>query len=438
MNIQIQETSPTRRTVTVTVPAADIAKSEQAVVKQFAREARLPGFRPGKAPEAMVRARYGANITSESRQRILSEGYEKVRADERLKVFSLVSANQEETPAGKDAVLRFEVDVLPDFKTPDWKSIKVEAKVEPVTDADIDGHLDQIRAQRATFEPTEAPAAKSDYVRLSYTATVGGKPLAEVAPEAGLLAAAEATWEEAGAEGDLALIPAVAKALVGLKTGDTAAVDHTFPADHAQEPLRGKAAKYAVTILEVRSRKLPELDEAFIKSVGAKDKVDLLEQVRKGLEGQRRSQAEGKRREEALDRLLKGLDFPLPESAVDREAYDLFMEYANLSVRGGATPESLEKDRDAIMADSRKAAATRVRTQVVLARIAREENLSLTQEELGQAVVRAAYATRTPPEKIAKDRERLMLIQRDALLNKALDHILAGGAPAAKADEKQG
>lgn len=437
MNIQIQETSPTRRTVTVTVPAADVAKTEQDVAKQFAREAKLPGFRPGKAPEAMVRTRYGANITAESRQRVLSEGYDKVRADDRLKIFSLVSANRDETAEGKDAVLRFEVDVLPDFKTPDWKSIKIEAKVEAVTDADITTQVDQIRAQRATFDKTEGPAGKSDYVRLSYSATVGGKPLAEVAPEAGLLAQADATWEEAGAEGDLALVPAIAKALVGLKAGDTAKVEQTFAADHAQEALRGKTGQYTVSVLEVRSRKLPELDDAFIQSVGAKDKTDLLDQVRKGLEGQRRSQAEAKRREEAIERLLKGVEFPLPESAIDREAYDLFMEYANLRVRGGATPESLEKDRDTIMADARKAASTRVRTQVVLARIASEEKINLTQQELGQAVVRAAYATRTAPEKIAKDREQLMLIQRDALLNKALDHILAGGVPAAEV-EKQG
>jgi trigger factor len=193
-----------------------------------------------------------------------------------------------------------------------------------------------------------------------------------------------------------------------------------------------------VTVTEVRTRKLPELDDAFIQSVGAKDKADLLDQVRKGLEGQRRQQAEGKRREEALDLLLKGLEFPLPDSAVERETYDLFMEYANLRVRGGATPESLEKDRDQIMADSRKAAATRVRTQIVLAQIAREEKLAVTQEELGQAVVRAAYATRTAPEKIAKDRDQLILIQRDTLLNKALDLILAGETPAAQLAEKQG
>jgi trigger factor len=223
-----------------------------------------------------------------------------------------------------------------------------------------------------------------------------------------------------------------------MKAGDARTIEHTFPADHTQEALRGKQASYAVTVTEVRTRKLPELDDAFIQSVGAKDKADLLDQVRKGLEGQRRQQAEGKRREEALDLLLKGLEFPLPDSAVERETYDLFMEYANLRVRGGATPESLEKDRDQIMADSRKAAATRVRTQIVLAQIAREEKLAVTQEELGQAVVRAAYATRTAPEKIAKDRDQLILIQRDTLLNKALDLILAGETPAAQLAEKQG
>jgi len=438
VNIKIKESTPTRRTITVTVPAADVAASETAVLKQFAKEARLPGFRPGKAPEAMVRSRYAADITKETRQRILSEGYDKVRADERVKVYSLVSANQDDAAEGKDAVLHFEVDVLPEFTTPKWRAIKVDAKIDPVTDADVQTQVDQIRAQRATFEKTESAAAKADYVRLSYSGTINGKPLTETAPEAGLLALAESTWEEAGAESDLALIPSIAKALVGMKAGDARTIEHAFPADHTQEALRGKQASYAVTVTEVRTRKLPELDDAFIQSVGAKDKADLLDQVRKGLEGQRRQQAEGKRREEALDLLLKGLEFPLPDSAVERETYDLFMEYANLRVRGGATPESLEKDRDQIMADSRKAASTRVRTQIVLAQIAREEKLAVTQEELGQAVVRAAYATRTAPEKIAKDRDQLILIQRDTLLNKALDLILAGETPAAQLTEKQG
>lgn len=430
MNIQIKESSPTRRTVTVTVPAAQAAEGRKAVTLQFARQARLPGFRPGKAPEAMVAARFAKDIDAESRQRLLSEGYEKLRADDKLEVFALVSADQAGEP-GKDVTLTFEVDVIPSYTLPDWRAIKVEAAVEAVTDEDVARRIDEVRSQKASYAVSDAPAAKGDYVRLSYAGTVDGRDLTEAAPDAGILAKSEGAWEEAGAEGDLALIPSVAKALVGLKAGDTATVDHSFPADHAQEALRGKAARYAVTVSEVRSRKLPELDEAFAKSVGVETLDQLREQVRKGLEGQRKAQAENKRREQALDLLLKPLDFPLPESAVERESYDLFMEYANLRLRGGASPEALEKDREQILADARKAAGTRVRSQIVLSRIAKEEKLSLTQEELGSAVMRAAYASRTPPEKLAKDRDQLRLIQRDALLNKALDHVLAGG-PAAK------
>ena len=429
MNIQINETSPTRRTVTVTVPAAQAAERRKEVARQFAKQAKLPGFRPGKAPEAMVTARYGKDIEAESNQRLLSEGYEKLRADGQLEIFALVSADQK-GEAGTDVTLSFEVDVIPPYTLPDWRAIKVEAVVEAVTDETVTQRIDELRSQKATFSVTEAPAAKGDYVRLTYVATIDGKDLAEIAPEAGILAKSDGAWEEAGAEGDLALIPSVAKALVGMKAGDTAQIDHSFPADHTQEALRGKTARYAVTIGEVRSRQLPVLDEAFAKTLGAADLAEMRDQVRKGLEGQRKAQAENKRREQALDLLLKPLDFPLPDSAVERESYDLFMEYANLRMRGGATPESLEKDREQILADARKAASTRVRSQIVLSRIAKEEKLELTREELGGAVIRAAYASRTPPEKLAKDRDQVRIIQRDALLNKALDHVLAGGQTA--------
>jgi trigger factor len=429
VNIQINETSPTRRTVTVTVPAAQAAERRKEVARQFAKQAKLPGFRPGKAPEAMVASRYGKDIEAESNQRLLSEGYEKLRADGQLEIFALVSADQK-GEAGKDVTLSFEVDVIPPYTLPDWRAIKVEAAVEAVTDETIAQRIDELRSQKATFAVTEAPAVKGDYVRLTYAATIDGKDLAEIAPDAGILAKSDGAWEEAGAEGDLALIPSVAKALVGMKANDTDQIDHSFPSDHTQEALRGKTARYAVTIGEVRSRQLPVLDEAFAKTLGAADLAEMREQVRKGLEGQRKAQAENKRREQALDLLLKPLDFPLPDSAVERESYDLFMEYANLRMRGGATPESLEKDREQILADARKAAGTRVRSQIVLSRIAKEEKLELTREELGGAVIRAAYASRTPPEKLAKDRDQVRIIQRDALLNKALDHVLAGGQTA--------
>ena len=114
MDIKIQETNPTRRSVTVTIPAATVAASEKEVVKGFTREAALPGFRPGKAPEAIVRQKYGKNIADEVSQRLLSDGYKRILEEKSLTVYTIADVQKDDTiPAGADVVIRYEVDVIP-------------------------------------------------------------------------------------------------------------------------------------------------------------------------------------------------------------------------------------------------------------------------------------------------------------------------------------
>ncbi len=426
MDIKIKVTNPTRRAVTVTIPAADVASSEKEVLKGFTSEAAIPGFRPGKAPEAIVRQKYAKNIDEEVNQRLLTKGYEQIRKEKSFTVYTLADVKQDEAVKGKDVVIHYEVDVLPEFKTPDWKKVKIAAEKIVVSDADVEEHLQKIRAQRARFEKTEAAAAKGDYVRLSYTAQIDGKDVKEIDAEAGPLAGTESTWEEAGADNEIVAVPAIAKAVVGLKTGDTAKVEFKVPADHAREALRGKTIHFSLNIAEIRCKKLPEIDADFCKSVGVKDEADLRDQVRKGVEGSKQQAAETARREKAVETLVAGLELPLPQSAVDSVAKDLFIQYAQLRMRSGLAPNELETKRDEILEEARKAAEVRVRAQVVLARIAEEEKVDLTQEEFTRAIISTAYAEKTPPEKIAKDRNRVATIRRDAILNKALDLILDG------------
>lgn len=428
MDIKIQETNPTRRTVTVTIPAADVAAAEKEVLKGFKREAALPGFRPGKAPESALRLKYGKAIADEVSQRLLSQGYQRITEEKSFTIYTLADVHRDENAApGADVVIRYEVDVVPPFKTPDWKSIRIPSEAVTVTDADVEEHLTKIREQRARYEKTEEPAAKGDYVRIAYTGTVGGKPVSEIDAEAKSYGSAESTWEEAGAEGVAVAIPAIAKAVIGLKAGDTAKAEFTFPADHEREALRGKTVQYAITASEVRRKQLPAIDEAFFKAVGVKDEAELRDQLRKGIEGSKKQAAETARREKAVDALLAGQDFPLPDSAVNSVAQGLFYQYAELRMRSGVKPEQLETQRDEILAESKKAAAIRVRAQFVLARIAEEEKIEVTREDLSTAVMQAAYSSQTPPEKLVKDRQRLAEIRRDTLLNKALDLVLAAG-----------
>lgn len=429
MDIKIQETNPTRRTVTVTIPAADVATAEKEVLKGFKREAALPGFRPGKAPESALRLKYGKAIADEVSQRLLSQGYERISQEKGFTVYTLADVHRDDTTAaGADVVIRYEVDVVPEFKTPDWKSVRIPEEAVVVTEADIEEHLKKILEQRARYEKTEDAAIKSDYVRIAYTGTIDGKAVTEIDAEAKSYGSAESTWEEAGAEGEAVAVPAIAKAVIGLKAGDTAQAEFTFPATHEREALRGKTVHYAITANEVRRKTMPALDETFIKSVGVKDEAELRDQLRKGIEGSKQQAAETARREKAVDALLAGQDFPLPESAINSVAQGLFMEYAQLRMRNGVKPEQLETQREEILTESRKAAAIRVRAQFVLTRIAEEAKIEISREDLSAAIMRAAYTSQVPPEKLVKDRQRLNEIRRDTLLNKALDLVLAGGS----------
>ena len=430
MDIKIQVTNPTRRSVTVTIPAATVAASEKEVLKGFTREAALPGFRPGKAPEAIVRQKYSKNIADEISQRLLAQGYDRIKEEKSFTVYTLADVQKDESVQGADVVIRYEVDVLPEFKTPDWQSIKIAKEVVTVTDAEVAEHLQKLLQQRARFEKTEAAAAKGDYVRLSYTGTVDGQAVKEVDAEAGPLGSSESAWEEAGSESEVVAVPAIAKAIIGLKAGDTAKAEQAYGDDATREALRGKTVQYALTVAEVRCKEIPAVDEAFCKSVGVKDEADLRDQLRKGIEGSKKQAAETARREKAVDALLAGLEFPLPESAVMSVAQGLFYQYAEMRLRSGTKPEELETQRDDILAEAKKAAALRVRAQFVLSRIAEELKLEVSREELGSAIMQAAQASQTQPEKLVKDRQRLAELRRDALLNKALDAVLAGGVAA--------
>ena len=432
MDIKIQVTNPTRRSVTVTIPAATVAASEKEVIKGFTRKAALPGFRLGKAPEATVRQKYSKDIADEISQRLLAQGYDRIKEEKSFTVYTLADVQKDETTQGADVVIRYEVDVLPEFKTPDWQSIKIAKEVVTVTDAEVAEHLQKLLQQRARFEKTEAAAAKGDYVRLSYTGTVDGQAVKEVDAEAGPLGSSESSWEEAGSESEVVAVPAIAKAIIGLKAGDTAKAEQAYGADATREALRGKTVQYALTVSEVRCKEIPAVDEAFCKSVGVKDEADLRDQLRKGITGTKEQAAETARREMALDALITGLDLPLPQSAVDSVANGLFNEYLQLRIRNGTLkPEQFEAQREEIITESRKAAETKVRAQVVLVRIAEENGIDLTREEFTQAILREAYRTNVQPEKLAKDRNQLQVLRRDAVLNKALDLVLDGKAPEA-------
>jgi len=432
MEIKIEEINATRKAATVVVPAEFIEKQREKLLGEYASQARIAGFRPGKAPVALIKQKFGKDLEQELSRRIAQEAYANVREEKSLNIYAVVDVNEPALKDGESAEIRFEIDAVPAFDLPEYKGIEVSKSDLAVSDEEVAKTIENLRSQRAEFNKVEKPAAKGDYVKLSYEATVDGKPLAEISQDknAALYGKQTGTWEEAGAEETFgATVKEIVDALVGVSAGDKKELTVTFPQDFAIEDLRGKSAVYKIEIAEIRERVLPELNEEFFKSVHVKDEAELKSQVREGLETRKKNTANSKKREELIDALNKKIDFELPASALERESYNIFVEYANMQLRQGVKAEEIEAQREELAEKTKEAAKTRVKTQIILDAIAKKEDVKVEQADITARISQEAYMSGQPVEKfvkeLTKDRARMMELQRNIRFNKALDIVVA-------------
>lgn len=426
MNTKIEDINTTRKAATVIVPADVIEAAQTKLFKEYASQARIPGFRPGKAPVGIIRQKYGKDLAKELSQRVVQEAYSAVRENKDLDIYGLVDVKEPEIEIGKDAEIRFEIDVVPAFELPEYKGIEVPAQDLSVSDEDVEKAAEGIRSQRAEFNKVETAAEKGDYVKLSYEGKIDG---AEFPEDLARYGKQNGTWEEAGSEEAFgASVKEIAAAVIGMKAGDKKEISVTFADDFAAEALRGKTAVYTLDVAEVRQRVLPELNEEFFKSVHVADEAEFKKQIREGLEANKRNAATAKTRENVINKLNELVDFDLPQSALDRESYNIFVEFANTQIRQGVKIEEIEAKRDELMENTKEAAKTRVKTQLILSAIAKAENVKVEQEDITTRIQQEAYMSGMPAEKfvkgLSKDRARLMEMQANIRYNKALDLVV--------------
>lgn len=426
MNIKIENINATRKAATVIVPTNIVEETQTKLIQEYASQARLPGFRPGKAPVSIIRQKFGKDLEKELEQRVVQAAYKEVRESKDFDVYSLIDAKPPTIVAGTDAEIRFEIDIVPVFELPEYKGISVPAEDTTVSEDDISKAIEGIRSQRAEFNKIDAAAGKGDYVKLSYEGKIDG---ADFPADAAIYGKQSGTWEEAGSEDAFgASVKEIAGALVGMKAGDKKELSVTFSADFSKESLRGKTANYTLDVAEVRQRVLPELNEAFFKSVQVKDEAEFRKQIVEGLESNKKNAAKAKTREAVINKLCEAVQFDLPESAIEREAYNIFVEFANTQIRQGVKVEEIEAQRDEIMANTKEAAKTRVKTQFILNAIAKAEAVKVEQADITNRIQQEAYMSGVPAEKfvkeLTKDRERLMEMQQNIRYNKALDLVV--------------
>src|SRR2546429_2374673 len=253
----------------------EVSKEWDAIVNSFARVAKIPGYRPGKAPRTVIDKRFRREIQEELTKKLVSKGYHEAIEQQQLHVASLT--NIEDVQFGEDKSMRFRATVVtaPEFELPDYKNIPVQAPDTKVSDAEVDAALERLRDQSADFVDVPGRGLQmGDFAVLDFEGSVDNKPISEIAPQASKnLQGGKKFWLHLATDN---FLPKFCEQLLGQKPGETRLAIVEFPADFPVKELAGKKADYAVTVREVKEKVLPPIDDALAaKLAPGKTLVDL-------------------------------------------------------------------------------------------------------------------------------------------------------------------
>ena len=361
-----------RRELDLEIPAEEITKQTEKIAKEFAKMARVPGFRPGKAPITLIKKRFAEDIKGEVLQKLVPEHVEKAVTEQKLTPVSQPQVDKLEFNEGQPVKFRASFEVLPEFSLANYKSLDIEMPEMSITDETLDKTLQEMRERAATFTPVEGRVVQDgDYVQVK----LHGKPEGEGEP-----LQADSVLCHVGAEETMAPFN---ENLRGASTGDHKDFDVVYPADYPDAKLAGKTFHYAVDVLSIKTKTLPELNDEFAKDVSDATSLDeLKKKVREGLEHERDHRQKDLQREKVLAELVKQHDFPVPESLVEHQM-DVRLERVVRSLaQQGVDPRAVNVDWVSLRRKQEDRAKDDVKAELVVDRIATEEKIDVTDEEL--------------------------------------------------------
>lgn len=403
MNITVENLAPCKKLVRVELDATAVDAAFDTITKDFQKQAALPGFRPGKAPRALVEKKYGEDIKLEAKRKLIGDNYRQAIDEKKIAVVGHPDIEEIQFERGQALIFAATVETAPDFQLPDYKGIPVKVEARSVTDADVDRALDLLREQQAKFETVARELTSGDVAVANYTGTSDGKPLTDFAPTARGLTEQKNFWIETAKN---TFIPGFAEQLLGAKAGDRRTVNVEFPADFVTKDLQGRKAVYEVEVVEVKEKVLPALDDTFAKSFNAENVEKLKTGVRHDLENELKFSQTKAIRTQAVRVLLGRVNFDLPETAVAAETRNAVYDIVNQNAKRGVSRDIIEQEKDQIYNVATSNAKERVKLAFIVSRIAEQEKLEVSQEEVLKRAQSLAMMYQIPLEQFIKDLQK--------------------------------
>jgi trigger factor len=403
-----------KREYTITVPAGDLEQEITRRLGEIGRQVRLPGFRPGKVPMQILRRRFGPSVRGEVLQSTLQASSAEAISERQLRPALPPKVDILSADEGADLEYKMAVEVLPEIPEPSFADLGIERLVVEVPDEEVDQAIERIAEQQRKSEAVERPAETGDILLVDTEGRIGDQEI----PGAG------------GKDRQIVLgagssIPGFEDQLVGAAAGDHRKVRVTFPPDYAVADLAGKEADFDVDVKEVRRRLPIAIDDELGQAVGLENLAELRQELRQQLQRDYDAASRLRLKRSLLDKLAEGHDFPVPPGMVDLEFDNIWGQYeARREVspavagvdaipaateeggvetvpaaagEGGADviptaagPGSADQSDEAAKAEYRKIAERRVRLGLLLAEVGRKNNITVTSDEVNQAITREA------------------------------------------------
>ena len=386
------------RELVLDVPAEDVTKAFRTVTRNYQKYAKIPGFRPGKVPESVVRRRYSSEIRKEVIDGLLPERFNRGVRELGVQPIGQPQVTELTVEEGQPLHVKAAFEYIPAFSIEGYKDVTVEKPSVELTDEEFQYEMSQLRESRATIEPVEEDRAlvDGDWAQISYTGQVEGEP--EAAPIAG-----QDSLVEIGGKDTVAAFNDV---LRGAKPGQELKAEVIYPADYAEPSLAGKTVSYEVTVEAIKKRIVPELSDDFVKELGQYESLSELEtRVREHMANRKRRSVAAQTKDKLFAALTEKFSFPVPESLVqDQVDARLDRGLRALAAQGMETEQMRKLDFSRLRAAQRDGAVSEVKTNLLLDKIAETEGITVSDEELDRELQLAALQSNEPVEAL---RQRL-------------------------------
>jgi len=417
-SVTVEDAGPCKKLLKIVVPAEEMREKIESSYKKLRETVNIDGFRPGRAPRRLLERRFGEKVLEEAKETAMADASQKALEDNDLTPIGEPSFDNIDYPEDGDLSFDVSIEVKPQFDLPEYEGLRLKRMPVVVTDEDVDRSLEQIRLRRARFEPVaDGAVQENDQITADWTAEIDGE---QVAKESTVNI--QVTGHRLGY-----MTVDLVEALEGSKEGETRECEGRFRDDHPVEKLQGKDARLQITVKQIRRPALPDLDDAFAKTLDFDSIEELRETVRTQLEARKQREVQQNLERQATDQLLACVDIELPEGLVKRQASDVLMR-TQLRLRSEGMPEEdIDDHLAALQSESEEVSARDIKLYFLFEKIAEKEKIFVTENDLENRIAQLANSYRESAQRVRnylEEQKALPQLRIQMREERVMEHVL--------------